>query len=85
MKIQDLGYGSRSFKVVGLKQFAQTGLGDFVATRHESVGTPGVKSTEQLAVHMALDTLVYVWAESLGDEELKTVSRFAFTRKRLPN
>ncbi len=75
MKLVDEGLASDQYDVSGLKQFAQTGLGDFAAIRRD-----GSEMT-RVIFHLGLGTLNYEWAGASDGKTYETWSRFSFRRK----
>jgi hypothetical protein len=70
----------------GLKEFAQTGLGDFSAICRSKTdrlydsmtGQPGIN---RITLHLGIDTLKYEWALSTDGKTYAVYSKFLFKRR----
>jgi len=75
MKLVDVGLASDEYDVSGLQQFAQTGLGDFSASRRDG------SEMDRVTFHLGVDTLKYEWATASDGKTYVTFSKFSFRRK----
>jgi len=70
----------------GLKEFAQTGLGDFSAICQSKTdrlydSTTGQPGLNRMTLHLGIDTLDYEWALSTDGKTYAVYSKYSFKRR----
>jgi hypothetical protein len=83
--MQSKGSSEERCPANGLKEFAQTGLGDFSAICHSKTDRLYDPMTGQLGInritlHLGIDTLKYEWALSTDGKIYAVYSKFSFER-----
>jgi hypothetical protein len=86
LTMQSKGSSKDRCAASGLKEFAQTGLGDFSAICHSKTDRLYDSMTGQLGInritfHLGIDTLKYEWALSTDGKIYAVYSKFSFKRK----
>lgn len=74
------GYSSDRCAASSLKEFAQTGLGDFTVLCRSGLFARD-RRIDRMTFHLGIDTLEYEWALSTDGQIYKPYSKFSFKRK----
>jgi len=80
MQMHWAGDSGERYETSGLKQFEQTGSGDFTATR-SITNEHGKKEMSRVTFHLDSDAFEYKWARSSDGVTYATYSIFSFVRK----
>jgi hypothetical protein len=80
MEMHWAGDSGERYETSGLKQFDQTGAGDFTATR-SITNEHGEKEMSRVTFHLERDAFEYKWARSSDGVTYTTYSMFSFVRK----